>query len=488
MAPRIPDERIKSRIQMLLHNGVNPSGSHWIQNNQVIPEISQSPHSLYETARGRKFFGHGNWRTFVETEFNVEYGRRNVRLSDEKLHRMITQVIQSGHSLKLEDWTSNRVQDAVTNLSPFHLANRAARRGYFGHGNWYTYLEQRHGIVPVDFPAFAAKAGKRAYGLDKMKASQILQLTQIIASQVVIAPKTKPRRTLSDLEETILTEMAENRRTRGFIPASELAEKYKSKGLTVKKIGTLRDLANRRGLLKPQWSRPSRAKPKLREVDETHPLVQQNRTLMEILIGQSIRKNPDIAASVIRSAGLKGLIRAAEIHSGKDETFAAYARSFIKGHIRQEVRHERGPKQIEMAESGQIDPEFQKFENREMVEQWIEQQNHPRGSFNIFIEPKQVGAFDGRVELRVKDRYARQTHPARMEVNGSTLGLTGKTPGDQTPKKLPNEEARASHLILRTILPRMQLPSNLSSSVRLRFKRVMDLLNERNSLHLPETE
>ncbi len=64
------------------------------------------------------------------------------RRTDAEIHASINKKIQDGRS-DTAHWTKNKELNALYHTA---LVRKVGGKPFFGHGNWYEYLEKQHGI------------------------------------------------------------------------------------------------------------------------------------------------------------------------------------------------------------------------------------------------------------------------------------------------------------------------------------------------------
>jgi hypothetical protein len=141
------------------------NAKHWQTSTEPATPTGQSLQGLYKIARkrfvdGRSFFGHGNWRDYLRSKHKLlipdhSFGRRKKGYPDEEVHTMISEQLMKQVPTGSEHWRISTEPAAPTGQSLqalYYLARgrRVGGKSFFGYGNWYNYLEQRHRVGSLD--------------------------------------------------------------------------------------------------------------------------------------------------------------------------------------------------------------------------------------------------------------------------------------------------------------------------------------------------
>ncbi len=113
------------------------------------------------------------------------------KIPPRQVHREIREQIKKNVNLEAKVWQENKgpVNQKGRSLSNlYHLARRNVIGGksFFGHGDWYTYLEKHHKIMPINYPQLRKWASgklKPSQELKGMTADSLLDYTDSLAEK-----------------------------------------------------------------------------------------------------------------------------------------------------------------------------------------------------------------------------------------------------------------------------------------------------------------
>ncbi|MFH1240580.1 MAG: hypothetical protein V1672_05185 [Candidatus Diapherotrites archaeon] len=144
---RVPltDKQIHNHIENQINKSVDLSTKHWVQSKKPVSSTGQSLRNLYELARSRGFFGHGNWYEYLVGHHKVS-PRSQRYMPDERIHSYIKMQIDKGVDLSTTHWVQSRKPVSPTGQSLYALYILACSRkvgsdSFFGHGKWKAYIK-----------------------------------------------------------------------------------------------------------------------------------------------------------------------------------------------------------------------------------------------------------------------------------------------------------------------------------------------------------
>ncbi len=178
--------------------------------------------------------------------------------------------------------------------------------------------------------------------LAEMTAEEFLHHTKALAE---MAPPTGPigrvQRPLMEFEEKVLEAAKNHLATKGYCDVTQLADEH---GKGKREITRTLTFLRHRNLLPPATTRKVLPKEARREVDESHPLYRDHLKLAYKLAKFYAETNPDINKTVIKSAAVAALMRAAELYDERSgNRFSTYAWNCIEPSIWTAIRNERAP-------------------------------------------------------------------------------------------------------------------------------------------------
>ena len=149
----MPPERVNSLISQQLSRQVAAGPKNWIRSRTPVTATVHSLANLYNLARvqkkrGKPFFGHGDWYTYLNNMHGVSPLTRDY-MPDARLHKVISQ--QLPRTTKAREWQMSKEHDtpsghSLANLYTLAYTRRKRGKSFFGYGSWSRYLEAEHGI------------------------------------------------------------------------------------------------------------------------------------------------------------------------------------------------------------------------------------------------------------------------------------------------------------------------------------------------------
>ncbi len=151
--PQISDEVIHSRVSQ----GLKEHRVRFWGGSQFRTSTGFTLHSIYQLVHERNFFGHGSWKKYIENHHGakVEAVRTSSqKVSNEKLHEKINKLIQETGITLAKQWGGmyERTPLGRKMHTLFIIAHsrKIGGKSFCGYGTWDNYLEEVHGVVPLD--------------------------------------------------------------------------------------------------------------------------------------------------------------------------------------------------------------------------------------------------------------------------------------------------------------------------------------------------
>lgn len=157
----MPDNRVHQYISLQLKQGVQTEAKFWSRDTEPVAPTGHSLQSLYTLAnkrkiRGKTFFGYGSWSEYLDHYHKIPMPRYRKTVqskvySNDEVHKLIGEQIRENVNLDSSYWRNqkklvNKYGQSLSTLLRLARTRKSRKTPYFGHGNWYTYLEKVHGV------------------------------------------------------------------------------------------------------------------------------------------------------------------------------------------------------------------------------------------------------------------------------------------------------------------------------------------------------
>ncbi len=193
-----------------------------------------------------------------------------ITVSDAQMHARVQEKIKEGVSLGMNHW---RTTPKLNSLYVLCSRRKGANgKSFFGHGNWYRYLEEVHNVLPVDYPRLPAAAGAHS-PFSRMSSEEFIRYARALANArletpgAASRPSRKPWKPLGRaISPTLAAHVSDllERHGRGELLGNPLLiGTFKAHGLTLYQIGTVLDMKEQ------SVGRISRELERLRDVKHT---------------------------------------------------------------------------------------------------------------------------------------------------------------------------------------------------------------------------
>ncbi len=137
----IPFSELHTAIRQQIRQNTLMTAKHWVNN----PDLHKLYNQIYsKVRRGKPFFGYGNWYTYLEKEHKISVLKARSGTYPKRDYFMVEAEIKNGTPLTPWYWAKSK---KLCNLY-YRIAHTAGSNGlnFGGHGDWYKYLKNVHGI------------------------------------------------------------------------------------------------------------------------------------------------------------------------------------------------------------------------------------------------------------------------------------------------------------------------------------------------------
>lgn len=162
-ANAIPERVIHRQVAKAIKKTGTANTQEW--KKQELQVEGRKAHLLGQLARNRfrnrnPYFGYGTWENYVEQHHGVTSIGKDMKFTDETLHRMMYTAIKRIGSTKIKDWKNSKIKiGGRTPMTLYSLArnrtvekpgwSRSLLETFFGHGllnNYAKWLERNYTI------------------------------------------------------------------------------------------------------------------------------------------------------------------------------------------------------------------------------------------------------------------------------------------------------------------------------------------------------